>query len=409
VSDTLHRFLFEDAPVRGQVVQLGGVLADAVRRQSQPPPVAQLLGEMMAATALLASLLREGDLTLQARGRGPVRSAMAECHGGNGLRAIARLATDAGDGGHAWPVAAAAGEPPPVAALDALLGDGDLALTIRPPVGEMQQSIVARSGYSLAGCLEHYFATSEQLPTQLWLTAGVDREGRPAAAGLLLQRLPLHPQATDTQAALAEQAWRAITAAASAVTATTLRTLPPEGLLRELVRACRRAPAARPAARVPLPLRAHAVRARTAPARPRRGRGRAGAGRRRHDDVRVLRPPLRLRRHGGACAVRARVMPGPRLASRPPRRHAAAASAAARGSRCDDARPAQPATQAARTAGRRPRARHPARAPSGLSSPRHGSGRGYRYNSRPPGVPPNAITRSTTPPWQSASSHRCSP
>jgi len=229
MSDQRQRFLFEGQPVRGQYVRLGAAFAEAVRNQRHGADVTQLLGEMLAASALLANLLREGDLTLQARGNGPVRSAMSECHGGTGLRAIARLAPD-----QAIAATDDAASSRSVAALDALLGVGDMALTIRPPHGELQQSIVSRTGYSLAGCLEDYFATSEQLPTRLWLTAdGASRDGV-CAGGLLLQRLPLHPEATASQAARADRSWRAITAAASALTAKDLLLLPAEVLLPRL-------------------------------------------------------------------------------------------------------------------------------------------------------------------------------
>ena len=42
-----------------------------------------------------------------------------------------------------------------------------------------------RHAPDLAGCLEHYFAQSEQLPTAIWLACDGEH-----AAGLLLQSLP---------------------------------------------------------------------------------------------------------------------------------------------------------------------------------------------------------------------------
>ncbi len=64
-------------------------------------------------------------------------------------------------------------------------GEGHLVLTIERGGGEPYQGIVPLTGAGIGEALEHYFATSEQLPTRLWLAANDQR-----AAGLLLQRLP---------------------------------------------------------------------------------------------------------------------------------------------------------------------------------------------------------------------------
>ena len=68
-SDRLRRFLFESAPVRGHWVRLSRAWLEAREHQSLPPPVMSLLGESLAAAALLsASLKFRGTLTLQLEG-----------------------------------------------------------------------------------------------------------------------------------------------------------------------------------------------------------------------------------------------------------------------------------------------------------------------------------------------------
>jgi molecular chaperone Hsp33 len=74
------------------------------------------------------------------------------------------------------------------ATLVALAGGarGRMTITLDPrDAGTLYQGIVALEADTVAGLMEHYLATSEQLASRLLLSA---HEGR--AAGLLLQRLP---------------------------------------------------------------------------------------------------------------------------------------------------------------------------------------------------------------------------
>lgn len=173
MSDFIQRFHFQDSAVRGEVVQLDQSLAAVLERHDYPERVRQLLGELMAASVLLASTLKfEGCLILQARGDGPLDTLMAECNHLGEVRAIAQL-------GDSWSDAAA------TLPLRQLLGEGQLAITIDPEEGQRYQGIVPLDGDLLAECIEHYFDQSEQLPTRLWLASG---DG--LAGGMLLQVLP---------------------------------------------------------------------------------------------------------------------------------------------------------------------------------------------------------------------------
>ena len=173
MADMLNRFTFDGAPVRGALVTLDSTWSRMLRGHDYPEPVARLLGELVSATALLASTIRnDGTLTLQLRGNGPVSVAMAECRNGEGYRGIARVRDD-------QPVA---GE------LDfgALLGNGDLAITLQPPDAEPYQGIVSIDQGRLEWSIEDYLQRSEQLETRLWLGCA---DGR--ARGMLIQRLPI--------------------------------------------------------------------------------------------------------------------------------------------------------------------------------------------------------------------------
>lgn len=173
ISDQVQRFIFDNTAVRGELVQLHQSYQDVLIRHNYPPAIEKLLGELLAAVALLTATVKlEGTLTLEARGQGEVSLLMAECNtgekGGDQLRAIARY--QGKPQGHT---------------LTELLNGGQLVITLDPYQGQRYQGIVALDQETLTACLEGYFASSEQLPTRLWLAAD-----NKAAAGLLLQKLP---------------------------------------------------------------------------------------------------------------------------------------------------------------------------------------------------------------------------
>ncbi|MEO1767140.1 Hsp33 family molecular chaperone HslO [Thiobacter aerophilum] len=168
-NDTLQRFLFEAAAVRGELVRLDATWRAVLARHDYPPGVARVLGEMMAACALLAATLKfRGAVVMQIQGGGPLRLAVVECTAGLALRATAKWEGEA-TGNFAE-----------------LVGTGRFAITLDPrDGGASYQGIVAVEGGSVGEALEHYMARSEQLPTRLILTADGERCG-----GLLLQKLP---------------------------------------------------------------------------------------------------------------------------------------------------------------------------------------------------------------------------
>ncbi|XKY16082.1 Hsp33 family molecular chaperone HslO [Stutzerimonas stutzeri] len=170
-SDNTQRFLFDDTDVRGEWVGLERSYAEVLAKHAYPEQVAQLLGELLAAAALLVGTLKfEGLMVLQARSAGPVPLLMVECSSDREVRGIARYHED---------------QLTPGATLSELMPEGVLAMTIDPANGQRYQGIVGLDGVTLAESLSSYFASSEQLPTRFWLAA----DGR-RACGMLLQQLP---------------------------------------------------------------------------------------------------------------------------------------------------------------------------------------------------------------------------
>ena len=178
--------------MRGHWVQLGDAWRELHAHQQHPPAVEALLGECVTAAVLLAATLKfHGTLTLQLAGSGRLALLVAQCSHDFRLRGMAR----------------AEAPPPAEADFRALVGDGRLTVTIEAEERAARyQGIVPLEGATLAASLESYFATSEQLPTRLALSA--DAHG---AAGLLLQKLPASASG-EARAAEVQHVWEELEA-----------------------------------------------------------------------------------------------------------------------------------------------------------------------------------------------------
>jgi molecular chaperone Hsp33 len=184
--DTLQKFIFDNAAVRGEFVEISDTWREIQSRHAYPPAVKTVLGEMVAAAALLSANLKfNGAIIMQIHGDGPVRLLVVECDSELRLRATAKLAEGAqiADG----------------ASLTALLnasGKGRFVITLDPldkmPGQQPYQGIVPLDGESMATVIENYMLRSEQLDTRLWL--GADDQ---VSRGLLLQKLPRHSGQDD--------------------------------------------------------------------------------------------------------------------------------------------------------------------------------------------------------------------
>jgi molecular chaperone Hsp33 len=204
--DSLHRFLFENAAIRGERVRLDAAWRTVLERHDYPPVLLQLMGELTAAAVLLAATLKlEGSLILQIQGKGAIKLLVVECTGDLQLRATAK-----------W-------EGELHGTLADMVGDGRFVITLDPQSGaQAYQGIVALEGETVAEILQHYMSSSEQLETQLWLAA--DENG---AAGMLLQKLP-EKESHDADA------WPRVTKLAQTLQRDELLQLSTEELLRRL-------------------------------------------------------------------------------------------------------------------------------------------------------------------------------
>src|SRR5437879_5032976 len=90
MSDRLLKFLFHQAPVRGEVVRLSRSWQRMTALHAYPEPVLRLLGETTAAATLLSATIKfAGNLILQIHGDGPVQLLVVECRPDLAYRATA--------------------------------------------------------------------------------------------------------------------------------------------------------------------------------------------------------------------------------------------------------------------------------------------------------------------------------
>jgi molecular chaperone Hsp33 len=207
-TDTLHRFLFEHLPIRGEIVRLDSVWQSVIERHDYPPVLKNLMGELCAAAVLLAATLKlQGSMVLQIHGKGAVKLLVVECTGDLELRATAKWEGDLSQG-----------------SLQDLVGDGRFVITLDPKDGnQAYQGIVALEGDTIGEILQNYMTRSEQLETRLWLAA----DGK-VAAGMLLQKLPQQREHMD------EDAWGRATQIAATLKAEELLTLTAQELIHRL-------------------------------------------------------------------------------------------------------------------------------------------------------------------------------
>ncbi|ASJ72221.1 Hsp33 family molecular chaperone HslO [Granulosicoccus antarcticus] len=185
-QDTQQKFMVDTCDVRGHIVQMDDTWRNAIARVDYPAPIRQVLGEAFAAAALLASTIKfDGKLTLQVRGEGPVYLLVVQVTDDGSLRGLARWHED---------------QELADASLETLFGsNARMIVTIEAKRNaESYQGIVPLESDNLAGALQAYFRTSEQLPTRLFLAVNES-----SAVGVLIQKLP-----TDERQAHDSDGWQ---------------------------------------------------------------------------------------------------------------------------------------------------------------------------------------------------------
>lgn len=185
-GDTLQKFIFDNAAVRGELVEISDTWREIQARHAYPKAVRAVLGDMVAAGALLSANLKfNGSIVMQIHGDGPVRLLVVECDAALRMRATAKLDPSAEIADDAS-----------LAQMFNVHGKGRFVITLDPadkiPGQQPYQGVVPLVGEDMATVIENYMLRSEQMDTRLWLAAD-DKVAR----GLLLQKLPRHSGAED--------------------------------------------------------------------------------------------------------------------------------------------------------------------------------------------------------------------
>lgn len=169
-NDTLQRFLFEHANIRGEIAHLSDTYQQILHQHPYPPVVKKLLGEALVSCLLLAGSIKfEGQVSLQFHGDKRLPLMLVQCDHELHIRAYAKYQD----------------EKESINYNNAFL-EGKMVLIIQQNNSpQSYESVVPIRSTSMSDNLTHYFAQSEQVASQVWLAVSDQ-----SAAGMLLQLMP---------------------------------------------------------------------------------------------------------------------------------------------------------------------------------------------------------------------------
>ncbi len=179
MKDNLLKYLTEDHIAKIQIVSLDHAWKKANEFQDYPIALKKLMGELCAATVLMASNIQfKGTVQLQLQGNGPVRLISVQCTNDLTLRSTADIRPE-------YAIK-------DTDTLETLLNadhQGRCIVILDPedrPEGQAPyMGIVPIDGYDLADALNHYMLQSEQLDTHFLFASNNE-----TAKGLILQKIP---------------------------------------------------------------------------------------------------------------------------------------------------------------------------------------------------------------------------
>lgn len=221
MSDNLDRFIFEDKHIRGEIVSLSKSYEDVLSTVAYPKILQELLGELMAAAALLTATLKfEGEVSLQLQGEGAIKYAVVHTTNELKMKGIARWDESQLDSLESLSLSDE---------FVNIFGKGSLVITLTPKYGQHYQGIVQLNKPSLASCLEEYFTQSEQLLTKVYLFS--QSGDNPRSAGMLIQVIP---QSSETSHASNDDDFQRITMLTNTLTLDEVMSLSHKEVLRRL-------------------------------------------------------------------------------------------------------------------------------------------------------------------------------
>ncbi len=171
MTDTIHRFIFDDFGIRGELVKLSDSSQRMIQGHQYPKFISDLLQQAAAVNVLLATTLKfEGKISIQLQTQGSLDMLVVQTSHKLGYRGVAQYDQNADYSQMTFKDIAV---------------NGQMCITIEPSKGKRYQGIVSLEGEDFAQCVENYFNQSEQLKTRIWLY-----NDHSQVFGLMLQALP---------------------------------------------------------------------------------------------------------------------------------------------------------------------------------------------------------------------------
>lgn len=207
-ADTLQRFIFEHAEIRGEIARLDDTYQTIVSQRDYPPAVKKLLGEALVSCLLLVGSIKfEGELSLQFQGNEALPMMIIQCDHQLHLRGFARFKPELKDEDYQ----------------NAFLNGQMSFLINQSHLTEIFQSIIPIQSADMSQNLMSFFSQSEQVATQISIAINDTH-----VVGMLLQLLP----GQDTEHR--EEFWSYASKIGQTVTAQELLNLPNEEILYRL-------------------------------------------------------------------------------------------------------------------------------------------------------------------------------
>ena len=187
--DSCASFHINNGAFFGRIVRLDKVINDIISRHDYPETLNDIIAESIALTALLSSTIKyDGLFSFQTKSDGPVGTIAVDVTSEGIVRATAQYDRDRINAAKALRKTLGEHEETPN-----FLGHGYLAFTVdQGGPDKTYQGVTDIQGKTLADCAMRYFCQSEQIDTfiRLFVHKPQTPEGRWAAAGLLIQKLP---------------------------------------------------------------------------------------------------------------------------------------------------------------------------------------------------------------------------
>jgi molecular chaperone Hsp33 len=180
MADSLLRALLNEPNLKLSIAVTTDVARDARRRHQLKSASASLFAQGLTGTALMASLQKgETRLNLQLECDGPLRGFFVDANTDGRVRGFVKnpdVEVELASGAFQWRAA---------------LGNSGFISVLRDIGGEFYRSSVELRSMHIADDLNHYFTTSDQVPTHVSIALQRDSgEGLGRIAGVLLQCLP---------------------------------------------------------------------------------------------------------------------------------------------------------------------------------------------------------------------------